>query len=102
MEIISLTLLFIFIFGFLVFYTSFSWGYVATVIANWFIIPLFPEFPQFTWLQYAGIMFFISCFVHGSLKEIKKEYKDENMTWINIISAPWLTLLGAWILHLIY
>lgn len=102
MEIISLILLFIFIFGFLLFYSSFSWGYVATIIANWFIISLSLEFPQFTWLQYVGVVFFVGCFVCGGLKEIKKEYKDENMTWINIILAPWLTLLGAWILHLIY
>ncbi len=102
MEFLLIFLGFIFFVPSVVLYGSFSWGYVATIISTWFIIPLYPQFPQFTWLQYAGIMFFINCFVRFSPERIKKEYKDELNGWVTLILGPWLTLLGAWILHLFY
>ena len=89
---------------FFILYSSFSWGYVATIISSWFILPIFPQVSELTWIQYAGIMFFINCFVHGSstANNIKKEYQDEKNSLIIQLIAPWLTLLGAWILHLFY
>lgn len=88
----------------LVLYSSFSWGFVATIIYKWFVLPLFPQFPVLTWIQFAGIMFFINCFVHGfsQVSNIKKEYRDELNGFITLILAPWLTLFGAYILHLFY
>jgi hypothetical protein len=92
----------IFILPLLILYSSFSWGYVATVLSNWFIIPLFPEFPQFTWIEYSGIMFFIDCFIHLPKTQVKDEYIDKTSQWVKLILSPWIVLFGAWILHLIY
>jgi hypothetical protein len=87
----------------LVIYNSFAWGYVATVISYWYVIPLFPSFPILSWLQYAGIMFFVNCFVHtGDNSDIKDEYKNNSFNLIKILFNPWLLLLGAWILKLFY
>lgn len=86
----------------LVIYSSFSWGYVATVIYSWFVLPLFPDLHVFTWLEFAGIMFFVSCFVSPPAKEIKDEYKDSVSIWANAILNPWVLLLAAWIFHFIY
>lgn len=102
MEIIITLIGIIFFIPLLVLYSSFSWGYVATIISAWFIIPLFPQMPVLTWLQFAGIGFFINCFVHKSSTSIKKEYKDSSGDYITTFLSPWLTLLGAWILHLFY
>ncbi len=102
MEILLQFLGVLFLIPFLVLYSSFSWGYVATIFYSWFIIPLFPQLPIFTWLQFAGMMFMINCFVHISKSNIKEEYTNKTEGIILIFINPWLTLLGGWILHLIY
>jgi len=102
MEILITIVGIITIIPFLSLYVSFSWGYVATIISAWFIQPLFPEFPVFTWLQFAGIMFFINCFTNHGSSQVKKEYKDETQNLITLFLSPWLLLFAAWILHLIY
>lgn len=83
------------------FYNSISWGIVAKIIVSWYIIPLFPQFPVLSVLQYAGIMFFINCFIHIPAIEIKDEYKENNQS-VYILLKPWLLLFCAWILHWIY
>ena len=102
MEIIVMLIGFIFLIPIMVLYSSFAWGYVATIIYSWFILPLFPNLPLFTWLQFAGIMMFVNCFIKLSANNIKKEYKDEQANWTNVLLNPWLALLAAWILHLFY
>lgn len=86
----------------LVIYGAFSWGYVASIIYAWFIIPTFPNAPELMWWQLAGIMFFVNCFVHNSsVHYMKDEYKDETNGFIVFFIGPWLTLLGAWIFKII-
>jgi len=92
----------IFLIPLTVLYSSFSWGYVATIISAWFIIPLFPQMPIFTCIQFAGIMFFANCFIRSTSSNIKKEYKDSSGDYITTFLSPWLILLEAWILHLFY
>lgn len=86
----------------IVLYSSFSWGYVATIFWGWFILPLFPDLHSFTWIQFAGMMCLVNCFTNHKTFKIKKEFEDKTQTWSSIILAPWLTLLGGWILHLFY
>ncbi len=87
----------------LIIYSSFSWGYVATVFWTWFILPIFPQSPIFTWAQLAGIMFVVNCFVHSSKTAVKEEYKDSSSEILLGILGPWLALFGGWIFHsLIY
>jgi hypothetical protein len=99
METILAFLGILFLIPFIVLYSTFSWGYVAVIFWSWFIIPLFPNLPLFTWFQFAGIMFMIGCFIRPSYKTVKKEYKDEVTEWVSTIISPWLTLLGGWIFY---
>ena len=50
----------------LLIYNIFSWGYVATVIYQWFIVPIYPEAPPLTWMEFGGIMIFLDCFIHST------------------------------------
>lgn len=83
-------------------YSSFSWGWVASVLLEWYIVPVFPNTPILSWMQLAGIMFFVTCFTYHTKTEIKDEYEDKTAHTINVILAPWLTLLCAWVFHLFY
>lgn len=104
MELILIILGVILLVPSIILYSSFSWGYVATILINWFILPIYPEFPVFTWFQLAGFMFVVNCFVHGSsiANNLKKEYEDSTKSLILLLLAPWMTLLGAWVFHLFY
>jgi hypothetical protein len=84
---------------FTILYESFCFGYVATKLSEWFIIPIFNDFPVLTWVQYAGIMFFVSCFNHSlGTYVISGEYKisQSEIVFGNLIH-PWLLLFYAWI-----
>lgn len=103
MEAILLILGFLAIIPILIIYEAFSWGYVASVIYGWFILTTFPQAPVLTWIQLAGIMFLVNCFVHNTTTNyIKKEYKDEIVGLGTSLIAPWLTLLGAWIFKIFF
>ena len=93
----------ILILPFLVLYSAFSWGFVATVLSGWFVIPLFPEFPQLSWIEFAGISLFISCFVIEPVNQIKDDCRVERPAiLIEMYLRPWLLLLISWFIHLIY
>jgi hypothetical protein len=85
----------------LVLYSTFSWGYVASIIYMWFVIPVFPEVPVLLWYQFAGFMLLFNCFNHKSSTTIKKEFKEKNIDIVMMFLSPWLTLLGAWIFKII-
>lgn len=101
---IFLTLVFtILLIPFLVLYLSFSWGFVASIIYSWFITPVFPNSPDLNWMQFAGIMFFINCFVHSSTSAyIKDECKDSTNGFTTSVLSPWMLLLGAWIFKIVF
>ncbi len=79
-------------------YSAFCWGLVTSILWGWFIVPLFPDMPVLTWTQLIGIMCVFSCFNHRSKVAIKKEFKDDNSFWIGYLTAPWVTLISAWII----
>lgn len=82
----------------IVLYNSFSWGYVASVIYKWFILTQFADLPSIEWWQFAGIMFFINCFIHNTTTfYLKDEVKDNKRGLILSLISPWMALLGAWI-----
>lgn len=81
-------------------YSAYSWGYVAVIFYNWFITPYFPGLPVFTWMQFAGFMLMVNCFVHAPKTHIKKEYTDEENWWVSFLLTPWLTLIVGLIFHL--
>jgi len=92
----------VFTFVALVFYNAFCWGFVASILIAWFVVPVYPDFVKLTWLQYAGIMLVIQCFLPTSSCTIKEEYKDKDKMILRFIINPWLLLLIGAILHLIY
>lgn len=86
----------------LLFYLAFSWGYVATVFSAWFVIPVFPEFPVLTWIQYAGIMFFASTIIRSHPTHIKEEYKDKSSMISYSFLHPWISLGCAWVFKVFF
>jgi hypothetical protein len=99
----ALKFLFTFIIVFLfVLYSCFSWGYVTTVIADWYIYPIFDSFPKLKWYEYAGISFFIHCFIHQYQSDVKSEYRNKYEKSILLLISPWMLLLGAWMFLFIY
>jgi hypothetical protein len=102
MEILGTITLIVFSVVGLVLYSSFAWGYVASVIYQWFILTQFPDLPAIHWWQFAGIMFFINCFIHTSNTHyFKKEVKDNTTGLFIALLSPWLLLFGAWIFKVI-
>jgi hypothetical protein len=95
-----MALLLILLVPIIILYNCFSWGFVASKIASWYIIPLFPEFPVLTWVEYAGIMFFVSCFINTNKTSIKDEFRDDIAALAGNLINPWLTLLSAWFILL--
>lgn len=88
------------IFPIIIIYSSFSWGYVATVFQNWFICPIYPTFEKLSWRQYAGIMFFVGCFIRPSSLDVKKEFKETNSMYAMFFLGPWIALFCAWVFTL--
>lgn len=83
-------------------YSSFSWGYVASICYSWFIMPNFETLPDLNWYHFAGIMFFVNCFYHNStLSYIKSEFKDSTSGVIASIISPWILLFCAFIFKII-
>jgi amino acid permease len=100
-EVLKFIVTFVIIFAF-VLYGAFSWGYVTTIVADWYIYPTFPDFPKLNWKEYAGISFFIHCFVHSYISDVKKEYRDTYEKFLALLLAPWILLLAAWMFLVIY
>jgi hypothetical protein len=85
------------LYPFLVLYNAFSWGYVASVLYTWFVVSVFPEIIVFKWWEFAGFMFFITCFTYKS-----NSSKVSVVSFSNSILNPWILLLSAWIFTFIY
>ena len=83
-------------------YNTFAWGYVASIIYGWYVLPLSGLFPEMEWYQFAGIMFFVNCFVHTSNYQFKEDIVDTNKTISSYLLAPWLVLLGAYVFKLFF
>lgn len=85
------------------FYSSFAWGYVVSKFYVWFILPIYPEAPQFTIMQFVGIMFFLGAILPKFYaKDVKKEYRENEHEWAVMVLAPWITLICGWVIHLAY
>lgn len=74
-------------------YSALSWGYVVSILATWFIIPIFPELHELTWVQYAGVILFVRALTYIRPTSIKEKYKKKHSDLTSTLLAPWLTLL---------
>lgn len=96
------TIITILLFIGIIIYGAFAWGYVAYIIYDWFILSQFTELPVIYWWQFAGIMFFVNCFVHSTdLSYFKDEIKDTKKGLFNSLARPWMVLIGAWLFKII-
>ena len=112
--LVLLTILFtIFIFVIGILYGAFSWGYVASILAGWYLYPLFPNIPIIEWYKFAGLNFLIKCIIQdfgnydilqqtrtssGDLVKIKNSQGVQTAT---LFLLPWVFLLVAWIFHVL-
>lgn len=91
------------LFFLIIMYSVLSWGYVISILYSWFILPIFPELPHnISIMGFIGLALFIEAITHKSPTSIKDEYKDKSNQWVTLLLSPWLTLFGAWIIHLFY
>ena len=83
-------------------YNSFAYGYVTSVFYGWFILPMFPNLPHFSYIQFVGItLFLIGLLPKQSSSNIKSEYTDNSLLFGSIFS-PWLILIMGAIIHSIW
>ena len=84
-------------------YTIFSYGFVSLKLWNWFILPLFPNMPSLNILTAMGLTSVFGWF--NSRQFYKLKYKGEkieqNLDTTIFIILPWITLIFAWVLHLL-
>ena len=81
----------------LLFYSTFSWGYVSYMFYGWFIHPIFPTLPDFTYIQFAGFLLFLHVLLPKHTHVVKQEYRDQENEWIVILLTPWLSLFFGWL-----
>ena len=81
-----------------VIYNSFAWGYVTSLFYGWFILPVFPQLPIITILQFIGIHMFVGLFTFKVSQHIKDEYRDKTTENIVIFLSPWIVLVFGWMM----
>ena len=84
----------------LLIYTSLSWGYVISLFYGWFILPIFPNLPKLSIIQFIAISLFIKAVLPLTPVWIKDEYKDTTMVWFSALLSPWLTLCFGWVIKM--
>lgn len=94
-------ILFLVIAAAIVLYSSFSWGLVLYKFWYWFLLPVFPDLPEITYILAVGLMLFIGLFHNQTHTVIKEEYRKQGWEVSGIFFAPWITLIIGWFLHLI-
>lgn len=97
MEIIAL----IGIFGGIIIYSSFSWGYVFLMFYNWFFLSVFPDVIHITFVQAVGLSMMTTFFKNHGVNNYVKDKDRETETSIMNLLAPWITLLCGFVVKLL-
>jgi len=83
-------------------WSVFSWGYVCWKFWYWFVLPVFPALPHITWLQAAGLIFFISLFKVSPSQLMKEDYVVKNGAgWMNA-GLPIVTFIVGWLAYVLF
>ncbi len=83
--------------GVLITYSTLMYGYVLWCFWYWFILPVFPELPEITFVQAIGLMFFVSLFKYSSTAKTKD---DEALYSILVgVLIPIIALVVGGIVH---
>jgi hypothetical protein len=83
-------------------YGAISWGFVTYKFWYWFILPVFPTLPEIEFWQAVGLMFFISLFKGSGATNDNKTNKEKNTYLGTTIILPWLLLLLAYIVNIVF
>ena len=101
MEILLIILGVIVLIGFVLLYSTFSWGLVLLKFWGWFLLPIFPMLPIITFWQALGLTFIISLFHSKNYTSIKDEFTEKTTSVVMMIIGPWITLLIGYIFYCI-
>ena len=83
-------------------YNSFAWGYVGSIFYNWFVLPSFPDFPNFGYTEFIGFNLFVSVLTNKTTMTIKDEYKDKQMIILQLLVGPWAVLFMGWLIKIVF
>jgi len=82
-------------------YSVFMWGLVLYKFWYWFLLPIFTELPEITYLMAVGLMLFIGLFQSHFSISIKDKYLKKSYEYLNLLT-PIITLSIGWFIHLIF
>ena len=84
-------------------YLILSWGNVARISYDWYILSQFKDLPHFDTIQFGGFIIFVSVMKGIYIDFIKKEFKDDYFVqYTMMILLPWLFWLFSYIFHSLY
>jgi len=89
----------IFVFAFV--YGATVWGLVFYKFWYWFLLPVFTQLPEITYLQAIGLMCFVSVLKVGLKSE--NYQKEDQKKWVGVfvvLLLPWATLLLGYIVKI--
>ena len=88
----------------LLLYSTISHGVVLYYFYNWFLLPVFHNLPEITFVQAFGLALFINLFKLSN--STKYKYKEQeiktDINWAYYFIGPWLTLLFGYITYQIF
>lgn len=99
--IIFAIIIFVVIIGIAFVYSTLAWGLVLHKFWGWFVLPVFTDLPEITFVQALGLMFVIHLFKGVMHQSIKKEYRDVNAEYA-LLLAPWVSLFFGWLAYVIW
>lgn len=83
-------------------YNIFSWGFVFYKFYNWFILPVFTNLPQITFISAVGISIFTSMLNRNNQIKIDKTEEIEYTKAFLSIALPFLVLGLGWLTYVIF
>lgn len=99
--IIVAIIIFAVILGLAFIYSTLAWGLVLHKFWGWFVLPVFTDLPDITFVEALGLMFVIGLFKGVMHQSIKKEYRDTNAEYA-LLLAPWVSLFFGWLAYAIW
>lgn len=99
--IIAAIIIFVVIIGLAFVYGTLAWGLVLFKFWGWFVLPVFTDLPEITFVQALGLMFVVGLFKTGMIQSVKKEYRDTNAEYALLVT-PWLSLFLGWLAYAIW
>lgn len=98
--ILAQILMILMVLGLAIVYGTLVSGLIFYKFYYWFLLPVFPEMPQITFLGAIGLAFFTTVIKTVYIDEAKDEYKDPSKKYVSLL-YPWILLFFGWLVQLI-